>query len=190
MVDPSLTPDPIATMKTPFDPKAKTAREFLVKCESNRGGKYLVPRSYQEIKIPAQDPLMDYEAIGKPSNFPGEIRETLLKRGHLIETKSGDRLTRGASIGKSAVRPGRNGFCFLTVRVPVRKWLLFTKRTEDPKLAWLERQCSNRGLRVVRHGESAHAPILYVHRDDHDKAWSILAPVDSVRDDHPRFRLY
>lgn len=174
---------------TEFNPAAKVVREFLIKCETNRGGKYLIPVSVQEIKRPASDPLLDYDTIGEPSPYLGEIRETLLKRGHLIETKAGDRLTRGASIGKSAIRPGRNGFCFVIVRLPVKEWLRFTKRTDDPKLSWLEWTCRNRNLRVVRHGASWHAPITYVHRDDYDKAWKILSPVDDVRDDHPRFLL-
>ncbi len=67
-------------------------------------------------------------------------------------------------------------------------YVLFTKRTDDPKLAWLEKQLAAAGIKSRRNGESAHAPILEVKQRDLGKAWDILIPVDDIRDDHPRFR--
>lgn len=67
------------------------------------------------------------------------------------------------------------------------KWVHFTKCTEDPKLAWLERQLAARGIPSRRHGQSRNAPILEVRQRDFDAAWEVLTPVDDVRDDHPRF---
>lgn len=68
-------------------------------------------------------------------------------------------------------------------------WTQLCKRTEDPKLAWLERQLTAAGL---RHGRSKfpsfHAPRLLVHPEDEDKALEILLPVDDIPDDDPRFQ--
>lgn len=66
-------------------------------------------------------------------------------------------------------------------------WVTFTRRTEDPKLAWLERQLDAAGIDCRRHGETFHAPILQVRALDLDRAWAILTPVDDVPDDDPRF---
>ncbi|MHB8387663.1 hypothetical protein [Metallibacterium sp.] len=67
------------------------------------------------------------------------------------------------------------------------EWKRLTKRTEDPKLAWLEAQLTAAGIEHRRNGESFHAPILEVSADRWDDAWSILDPVDDVPDDHPSF---
>jgi len=67
------------------------------------------------------------------------------------------------------------------------KWTTFTRRTNDPKLAWLEGQLSEAGIKSQRNGESFHAPILEVPVDSLDKAWDILDPVDDLPDDDPRF---
>jgi len=66
-------------------------------------------------------------------------------------------------------------------------WAVFTKRTEEPKLSWLERQLDRAGIPHRRRGQSFHAPILEVARDRLDDAWDILDPVDDVPDDDPRF---
>ncbi len=174
-------------MKRTIDLDATVTRHFLIKCKANRGGKYLVPVSCQEIRLTPGDTVTDYDLIGKPSPYFGETREPLTKRGDLVTIKSGDRITRTPHIGKT-IRPGRNGFLFVQVSVPVKEWVQFTKRTENPKLQWLKDTCEAEGLRVVEQGSSWHAPITYVHRDDHAAAWKILGPVDNVRDDAPRFR--
>jgi hypothetical protein len=67
-------------------------------------------------------------------------------------------------------------------------WVLFTKRTEDPKLGWLERRLQETGVESRRNGETRDAPILEVRRRDLDAAWAILTPaVDAMADDHPSF---
>ncbi len=69
----------------------------------------------------------------------------------------------------------------------VAKWPTLCKRTEDPKLGWLERRLAEKGLRSRRRGESLHAPILKVHPDDEDAALEILDPVDHIPDHYKRF---
>jgi hypothetical protein len=68
-----------------------------------------------------------------------------------------------------------------------RQWEMLTKRTNDPKLLWLEDQLDVAGVAHRRNGESFHAPILEVDKAKLDKAWEILTPVDDVPDDDPRF---
>jgi hypothetical protein len=67
------------------------------------------------------------------------------------------------------------------------QWVMFTKRTNDPKLAFLEKELARHGIKSRRNGESFHAPILEVKRKDLDKAWTILTPIDVIDDDDPRF---
>jgi hypothetical protein len=67
-------------------------------------------------------------------------------------------------------------------------WVLFTKRTEEPKLCWLENKLSAARIHWRRAGESFHAPIVEVRKRDLDRAWDILDKVDEVPDDAPRFR--
>lgn len=67
-------------------------------------------------------------------------------------------------------------------------WVTFTRRTDDPKLAWLERQLQREGIESRRNGKSAHAPILEVHEHDLDAAWEILDTVDDMDDDDPMFK--
>lgn len=66
-------------------------------------------------------------------------------------------------------------------------WVLFTKRTESPKLAWLEHQLDEAGIPHRRNGSSFHAPILEVPENRLGAAWSILDPVDDIPDDDPMF---
>lgn len=66
-------------------------------------------------------------------------------------------------------------------------WVTFTRRTEDPKLGWLERQLDQRGIPSRRKGHTWHAPILEVQECDLDRAWAILDPVDDIADDDPQF---
>jgi hypothetical protein len=69
----------------------------------------------------------------------------------------------------------------------VTDWVQFTKRTNEPKLLWLERQLKGRGIRYQRNGDSFHAPILEVPKHLLDDAWKMLTPVDRVADDDPRW---
>lgn len=167
--------------------KSKVTRHFLIKCRSNRGGRHLVPTSIQEIKPTPEDPVASYELVGSPSPYFGELREPLQKRGDLVTLPAGDRITRNPHVGKG-VRRGRNGITFVQFAVPVDEWVVFTKRTNDPKLRWLLGKCQEKGLRVKIEGESRHAPISWVHRDDYSAAESILAPVDNLPDNARKFR--
>ena len=65
--------------------------------------------------------------------------------------------------------------------------ILFTKRTNDPKLAWLEKALTDHGIRSMRDGHSFHAPILKVGEEDFDAAWEILDRIDDIPDDDPRW---
>jgi len=96
------------------------------------------------------------------------------------------------SIPKSGIHP----------RIPCDcspRWVLFTKRTEDPKLAWIEGQLQKLGIPSRRNGASFHAPILEVPEEHHQAADAWLqTPVDAhengdnrtiddVDDDDPMF---
>lgn len=67
------------------------------------------------------------------------------------------------------------------------EWVLFTKRTNDPKLSWLELRLDAAGIPHRRAGESAHAPITEVRECDLEKANAILWPIDDIEDDNPIF---
>lgn len=69
-------------------------------------------------------------------------------------------------------------------------WVQLCKRTEDPKLTWLEQQLTASGIPSRRHGHSFHGPILEVRQWDEDKAWEILTPVDDIEDDDPQFHAW
>ncbi len=72
-------------------------------------------------------------------------------------------------------------------------WTMLTKRTDDPKLAYIEKMLDKRGIPHRRNGESFHAPILEVPADRLDEAWSMLSikvnryDLDTIRDDAPMF---
>ncbi len=77
------------------------------------------------------------------------------------------------------------------------KWVMFTKRTDDPKLAWIERTLTNRGIPSRRNGFSWHAPILEVPEQHIEAANALLTEpvdgasnnqtIDDVPDDDPTF---
>lgn len=67
-------------------------------------------------------------------------------------------------------------------------WTQFTKRTDDPKLDWLEEQLDAAGIPSRRNGCSWHAPILEVPKEHLGAAWEILDPVDDIPDDDPMFQ--
>jgi hypothetical protein len=70
-------------------------------------------------------------------------------------------------------------------RVP---WVQLCKRTEDPKLTWLEQQLTAKGIPSRRNGHSFHGPILEVRKWDEEKAWAVLYLVDDIEDDAPQFQ--
>lgn len=53
-------------------------------------------------------------------------------------------------------------------------WVSFTRRTNEPKLNWLEAQLSALQIPNRRHGDSFHAPVLQVPRSYLNDAWSVL----------------
>lgn len=63
----------------------------------------------------------------------------------------------------------------------------FTRRTNEPKLHWLELQLDQAGIRNRRNGKSFHAPILEVDEERLDEALEMLYDVDDVADDDPRW---
>jgi hypothetical protein len=82
------------------------------------------------------------------------------------------------------------------------KWLkanfvAFCRRTERPKLGYLIRRLNLADIACVLHGESAHAPILWVKKTDEAAAWQLLAEkfpagdlrqtLDDIPDDDPTF---
>ena len=83
---------------------------------------------------------------------------------------------------KSIDRDGAMGF-----KLNKMDWVMFTKRTDGPKLVWLERVLARVGIPSRRNGHSFHAPILEVPKDKLDAAWEILTPVDDIPDDDERF---
>ena len=82
------------------------------------------------------------------------------------------------------------------------EWVTFTRRTEDPKLSWIESQLAAMGIASRRNGSSMHAPILEIPAEFLSQADAWLASpfdgnidaktgrpqtVDDVPDDDPTF---
>jgi hypothetical protein len=77
------------------------------------------------------------------------------------------------------------------------EWETFTRRTNDPKLAYLERLLDAKGIPHRRSKiRSFHAPILQVPKEHMDAAWEVLTSrlpgfsqqmFDEMDDDHPLF---
>jgi hypothetical protein len=65
--------------------------------------------------------------------------------------------------------------------------VVFTRRTNNPKLQWLINKLSDAGIDCFIVGDSAHAPITMINRDDEEAAWRILGPIDDVEDDDDRW---
>jgi hypothetical protein len=86
--------------------------------------------------------------------------------------------------------PKQPGMKTLKEKQSGSEWVQLTKRTEDPKLSWLEDQLKDNGIEFRRHGESFHAPILQVKKADYDKAMEILEPIDDIPDDDPKYAEY
>lgn len=72
----------------------------------------------------------------------------------------------------------------------VNAWVTFCRRTNDPKLKYIEVLLDECKIPNRRHGESMHAPILEVSKDREDEAWKLLNPIDDIPDDDPMFRDY
>lgn len=74
-----------------------------------------------------------------------------------------------------------------TEEIDNTKYVQFTRRTNEPKLAWIEQQLEREGIKHRRQGESWHAPILEVEESRINDAWAILTLVDDIEDDDPQF---
>jgi hypothetical protein len=82
------------------------------------------------------------------------------------------------------------------------EWTIFCKRTEDPKLRYIESRLDELGIPHRRNGESWHAPILEVPAANHPQAYGLLLEVvdndeqgnlirlDNIEDDDPMFDEY
>lgn len=77
------------------------------------------------------------------------------------------------------------------------EWVTFTKRTADPKLAYLEHRLTKLSIPHQRMGESWHAPILAVPQEHLDRAWELLneqydeeVRLDDMPDDDEVFAQY
>ena len=66
-------------------------------------------------------------------------------------------------------------------------WVTLCRRTNDPKLAWLEAELTRMRIPNRRNGESFHAPILEVESHKLDAAYDVLRPVDDLPDDYSGF---
>lgn len=55
------------------------------------------------------------------------------------------------------------------------RWEAFCRRTEDPKLRFIEGLLTQRGIPHRRNGRSVHAPILQVPEEHLDAAWGMLS---------------
>jgi hypothetical protein len=66
-------------------------------------------------------------------------------------------------------------------------WVTFTKRTNDPKLSWLEDKLDEAMIPHKRDGKSFHAPICKVPTCSYDKAMDILILVDDIPDNDKMF---
>ena len=80
-------------------------------------------------------------------------------------------------------------------------WVNFTRRTDDPKLAFIEAQLATRNIPTRRNGHSFYGPILQVPREFLTEAWDFLqSPIgefyfgtnahitwDDLPDDHEAF---
>jgi hypothetical protein len=74
------------------------------------------------------------------------------------------------------------------------KWVTFTRRTEDPKLRYIEKRLDEMGIPHRRNGASMHAPILQVPQEREADAWALLnqkiggVELDEIPDSHPMFQ--
>lgn len=73
-------------------------------------------------------------------------------------------------------------------------WVKFTRRTEPPKLGWLEEQLDELGIPHRRNGRSFHAPIMEVPEEHLERADAFLQTkmpdgrvLDAIDDDDPIF---
>ena len=67
------------------------------------------------------------------------------------------------------------------------KFETLCRRTNEPKLSFIERELDRKNIDHRRKGETWHAPILQVDASKFDAAWDILTPIDDDDDDDVKF---
>ena len=68
-----------------------------------------------------------------------------------------------------------------------RPWITLCRRTEDPKLLYIEKLLATHGIDSRRNGYSFHGPILEVRRQDLEAAWEMLMVIDEYPDHDEMF---
>lgn len=67
------------------------------------------------------------------------------------------------------------------------RWAMLTKKTNGPKLRWLEYRLEDEGIPWRK--EPGDTPILSVPFEKVEAAWEILEPVDEVPNEDSRWTL-
>jgi hypothetical protein len=74
-------------------------------------------------------------------------------------------------------------------------WVLFTKRTDYPKLGYILHRLKELAIACRFGNRTWHADLsLYVDKDRESDAWALLSErhgrfeLDDIRDDHPKFK--
>jgi hypothetical protein len=68
-----------------------------------------------------------------------------------------------------------------------------TRRTNFPKLGYFIHILNENGIACIVHGESAHAPMLWVEKNEYNKAYDLTIgndDLDEMDDDDPQFKEY
>lgn len=74
------------------------------------------------------------------------------------------------------------------VPTSTQKWTVFIRRTNNPKIEWLEEQLDALEIPHRRHGNLFHVPILEVPENKLASAQILLDSIDNTSDDDPWFR--
>jgi len=67
------------------------------------------------------------------------------------------------------------------------EWTVLTRRIGVPKLTWIMGALRTSDVMCRLNGINFDTPILEVVKEDFDRAWLILGPIDDVTDDDPMF---
>jgi hypothetical protein len=68
-----------------------------------------------------------------------------------------------------------------------------TRRTNFPKLGYFIHLLNEHGIACIIHGESAHAPMLWVEKDYYNAAYDLTIgndELDEIDDEDPQFNKY
>jgi len=141
------------------------------------------------------DRMAEIEAV-ENGTWPRDIDDLLRwsnaphlppSENHLVRAEHAARMCRGEVIWIDYLetRITEGDPTLVGWEAPESRWVMFTKRTNDPKLAWLEQRLKDAGIPVRRNGESFHAPITEVPDEYLDDALTILGVIDDIPDDDP-----